>query len=360
MKKVGIITIYDCNNYGNRLQNYSLQQMIKKNNYEVETIKNSSLLNKGYMQHKLRRKQIHLLLSRVRNNILKRTKRNNKFDKFNKNITITNRFFHTFGFKSLNKYDYLVVGSDQVWNPTFDGLTDFELLSNEKKNNKIAFSASFGINELPEECKQKTKEALMKFKAISVREETGKKIVEELTGRQDIEVLVDPTMLLTVEEWDKVVKRPKQLKKDRYILNYFLGEKTNECEIEIDRIAKENNCQIINLLNPKEPFYATGPSEFLYLIKNAVLVCTDSFHAGVFSIIYNRPFIVFERKRKGEVSMNSRIETLLSKFHLEDRRFQGRITENLLKCDYTDAKQILKAEKERAINFLKKALDIEK
>jgi hypothetical protein len=253
--------------------------------------------------------------------------------------------------------DYFVVGSDQVWNPNFGRLTDIELLTFTNKP-KISFSASFGISELPDEYRKKTKNAIKDFKAISVREDAGKKIVEELTGRTDIEVLVDPTMLLSAEEWNIVSKKPKQIKNYKYILNYFLGELPENWKIEIDRIAKENNCEIINILNPNDPFYEAGPSEFLYLEKNAFLVCTDSFHSSVFSIIYDTPFIVFERQDK-HISMNSRIDTLLSKFNLQNRRFKGEITEDLLKCDYKEAKKILEKEKQKSINFLKKALDID-
>ena len=115
-------------------------------------------------------------------------------------------------------------GSDQVWNPKFDRLSDVDLLSFATPEQRISFSASFGISELPENSKEKAKRELEKFKAISVREDRGKEIVEELTERKDVQVLVDPTMLLTSEEWDKVAKKPEQLKTDKYILNYFLGE----------------------------------------------------------------------------------------------------------------------------------------
>lgn len=213
----------------------------------------------------------------------------------------------------------------------------------------------FGVNKLPDNEKNFAEQRLKDFKAISVREDAGKKIVEELTGRKDVEVLVDPTMLLTVEEWDKVSKKPKQLKTDKYILNYFLGELSKNRKEEIERIARENNCEIINILDKKSPFYQTGPSEFLYLEKNAFLICTDSFHSCVFSIIYDRPFIVFEREDKN-VSMNSRIETLLSKFKLENRKYNGKITQNLLNHDYKEAYKILEKEKVKANTFLENAL----
>lgn len=237
-------------------------------------------------------------------------------------------------------------------------LRDIDLLNFAKPEQKIAFSASFGISELPEKYKQKTTEALKTFKAISVREDSGKKIVEELTGRTDVEVLVDPTMLLTPEEWDKVSKKPEQLNFDKYILCYFLGELSQQRKKEIERVAKENECKIINILDKKDPFYETGPSEFLYLEKNAFLICTDSFHSSVFAILYNRPFIVFDRE-DSLVKMNSRLDTLLKKFELEDRWYEGEIKKEQLKTDYTKAYEILEKERKKSINFLKKALDIE-
>ena len=105
-------------------------------------------------------------------------------------------------------------------------------------------------------------------------------------------------------------------------------------------------------------FYATGPSEFLYLEKHAFLVCTDSFHSSVFSILYNRPFVVFDREGN-EKNMSSRIDTLLSTFHLINRRYNGiSITKENLEHDYTEADKILEAEKVKSENFLKRALDI--
>ncbi len=361
MKKVGIITINDFDNYGNRLQCYAVQNYLQKYDLDVENIYNSGKSLNKLILFKLKKYAKFILKHNNERYILKR---NSKFKKFNKCIKFS-KFKIINGKENNNindKYDYFIVGSDQVWNPNFkaNSKADFLYFAEDKK--KIAFSASFGISKLPEEKKADFKKYLSEFKAISVREDAGKKIIEDLTGRKDIEVLIDPTMLLKSDEWDKVNSRPKQLdqlKNKQYILNYFLGEIEKEWKEEIDRIAIENNCEVINLLDKKSPFYQTGPSEFLYLEKNAFLVCTDSFHSSVFSIIYNRPFIVFNRTGKDEKKkMNSRIDTLLSKFNLQKRRFEGKITEENLKHDYTEAYKILENEKQKSMTFLKKALDI--
>ena len=167
-------------------------------------------------------------------------------------------------------------------------------------------------------------------------------------------------MLLTADEWNKVAKRPKQLKTDKYILNYFLGELSEKRKAEIDRIAKENNCEVINILDKNSPFYCTGPSEFLYLEKNAEVICTDSFHSCVFAILFNKPFIIFNREDKKEGNMNSRIETLINKFNLKNREYNGKeITKENLNHDYTEAYKILEEERKKSIKFLRQALDIE-
>ena len=353
MKKVGILTINDDGNYGNRLQNYAVQKKLEDNDVIVETICNqrNSIGLKGIIKKikKCIKKVIHT----------KKFRRYNQFMKFNKNIRYSNIHIdeNHIPNKLAEKYDVFFTGSDQVWNPNFGRMSDIDFLTFAPKEKRNSFSASFGISEIPIEMREYYKKNLEGLNNISVREEAGKKIIEDLTGRKDVQVLVDPTMLLTAEEWDKVSKKPKQLKKDKYILNYFLGELSKERKKEIDRVAKKNNCEVINILDKDSPFYQTGPSEFLYLEKNAFLICTDSFHSSVFAILYNRPFIVFDRE-DSLASMNSRIETLINKFNLKNRKFTGKITEENLQHDYTEAYRILEEERKKSGDFLKKTLDI--
>lgn len=363
MRNIAIETINDNNNYGNKLQNYAVQDTLKKLDNEVITINNKyfrkesndniiiKVLKKIYH---IPRKIKYILFQKKNIELRKKC-----FEEFNKNIKFTDYTISEKDNSALKnqKFDYVIAGSDQVWNVSFNSYSRNSLLTFIEGKKRIAFSASFGISELPKEYHEEFKNELKKFKAISVREDAGKKIVKMLTKRDDVEVLVDPTMLLDAEDWDKVSKKPEQLKYDKYILNYFLGELPIEWKNEIERVAKENNCKIINILDKNGKFYGTGPSEFLYLEKNAFLVCTDSFHSSVFSIIYDTPFVAFERQDK-LTPMNSRMDTLLSKFQLQDRKFNGKIKNDLLKCDYKEAKAILEKEKEKSFNFLKKALDI--
>ena len=351
MTKVGIITIIDNNNYGNRLQNYAIQALLNNLNVNNSTIVNSPILNN-------REKYILRFLKFFGKNYFdtydSNIFRKKAFNEFNNLINFTKKKYTIF---SKFSFDSIIVGSDQVWNPKFGRLSDFDLL-NFKIENKIAFSASFGINELPSSIdRKKLLDCFNNFNRISVREDSGKKILEDLGYKGDISVLIDPTMLLTAGEWDRVSKKPKMLKNDKYILNYFLGTLSEKRKKEIDRIAKENNCEVIDILDNNSPFYACGPSEFLYLEKHAFLICTDSFHSSVFAVIYNRPFIIFNREQENVVSMNSRLDTLITKLKLENREYNEIcITEENMNHDYTEAYNQLKIEKEKSISFLKNTI----
>lgn len=347
MKKIGIITIYDEDNYGNRLQNYAVQEVLKSMDFDVETIKNTNIVDgKNYLIENLQRVD---------------PKRTEKFLQFNDEYINNSKeviFHHDVDKNFHEEYDYFVIGSDQIWNYTFeDRFSDFSFASFAPKNKRISFSASFGISKIPEEEHEKYRE-LHDIKAISVREFAGADIIKEITGREDAVVLLDPTMMLSAKEWNAVAKRPKQLNSQKYILKYFLGNVSKEREKEIQRFAKQNNFDVIDILD-KNTFYFTGPSEFVYLIKNSSLVLTDSFHSCVFSIIYDRPFLIFDRDEDGMRNMNSRIDTLLEKFKLQGKKFTGKITNENLKTDYSEVSEILKLEQENTKRFLKKALDIE-
>lgn len=343
--KIGIITINDDNNYGNRLQNYALEQFLKKLNFDVSTIR--------VKDQKIDIKRVIATLINYKNQ-RKIEIRKYRFKKFNKHINIEK--VDSLNSIDIQKKDYIIVGSDQIWNPTFGYLTKKELLSFVPNNKRISYAASIGINDIPNEYHNEVIKELQKFKAISVREYRGAEIIKNLTKRKDIEVLIDPTLLLTSDEWKKIEKKPKQLKTNKYILNYFLGELSNDKQEEINKIAKENNCQVINLIDIKSSFYLTNPSEFLYLERNAFLICTDSYHSCIFALIFNKPFILFDRKDQNIQSMNSRLDTLLKKFKLENRKYNGHINKQNLQYDYSYAYKILEKERKKSLTFLTKNL----
>lgn len=356
-KKCAIITITSGTNYGNRLQNYAVQKVLQDIGLEVETLINEEN-NDNYI-YKLKR---IIKLTFFRKKYKKIFQRIDNFDKFNKQYIDFSKF--KISNKNIpkdieNNYDYFIAGSDQIWNLNDKKNNIVNFMGFVKNKTKIAFAPSFGASNIPKDISINISKWINEIDFLSVREDAGKEIIKKLTGRTDAKVLIDPTMLLTDCDWEVISKKPIINIPKKYILNYFLGNLSNEREKEIKRVAKENNCEIINILDLNDKYYSCGPSEFLYLVKNAFLVCTDSFHSSVFSIIYKKPFIVFDRdSAEKSNNMNSRIDTLLNKFNLNDRRYnENQITLKNLKIDYKLTMEILNEERKKSIEYLKQAIN---
>lgn len=339
MKKVGIITIYgDYENYGNRLQNYAVQEVLKKMNLEPETI---IYLHKGAEEEVIDYNLDRLEAFREFNNNIKFYK-----DKLYMEKETPENYGHDL--------DYIAIGSDQIWNFTFRRIFSSKVFADfAPKNKRIAFSASIGVSYVPEKDSEACKifeENLGDLEHITVREDAAKDIIKEISGRDDVKVVLDPTMMLEREDWEKVVKKPKQLKTDNFIVKCFLGQLDPKKEEAINKFAEENNCQIIDIINEDSEFFGIGPAEFLYLEKNAKMVVTDSFHSCVFSIMFSTPFVVFKRDDKKLKSMHSRIETLLNTFGIQDRIFEDEITEKMAKIDdYENVHKILKEKRKECL-----------
>jgi len=353
MTKIGIVTIVDYNNYGNRLQNYALSTTLKKlcPNARIVTFKNDARLNdnKGII------KNLEMILKHfytdVKIGLYMTSERGKRFSEFNKLLDMSESISIYNKNKKCDKY---VVGSDQVWKPTYRRLSSIDLLTFEKNSRKkIAYAASIGIDEIDDVAKNKIKKHLTKddFAFISLREESGKRLVEDITGRDDIVHVLDPTLLLSFEEWEKIEKSPSFEIPEKYILTYFLGQNTYKKDIL--QLANENTLEVINL-NDKtsSDYYNVGPREYLYLFHHATAIFTDSFHAIVFSLIYDKPFYVLDRKQTGMNNMNSRIDSFLKTFGLEDRHVKSVLQKNFLEKDYCKVYEILEKERKKSLDFL--------
>ena len=345
--KIAIYTIVSMN-YGNRLQNYALSRVLHNLGYEVETIR----------RYPVKIKWLNILKKTVRSCIVKDKFTN--FYLFDKKIKWSDCFVNQDGYsKDIEQhYDAFVIGSDQVWNLTFGFINENSFLPFVKTKRKISYAASFGVDSFDEKfCKQA--EALHDIAAISVREETGAEIARQIIGKP-VEVLVDPTMLLTREAWAEIAKKPFPGMSDkRYIFLYFLGNISEKRNAIIQRIAQKHGFHIHSVLGSQATLTNCGPAEFVYLISHAALVLTDSFHACVFSIIFQKPFAVFDRESNDE-KMTSRIITLLQRFDLEDRYLTeetGVEEYAYLSCSFAKSEQILTQERARAESFLKRALE---
>ena len=346
MKRIGIVTLYGFINYGNRLQNYALNKVLVSNNYSVRNLCDTNRFD-------VIKKHIKILLLPVlsgqRKNNIRRLARFMEFQKNMKSECYSDE-------KNYDDYDFFITGSDQVWHPQW-AAGDFYFLSFVRPEKRISYSASFGVSIISDDKKDEFRKHLSEMKTISVREESGAEIVKALTGR-DVPVLVDPTLLLDKNEWKKISQKPKIEIKGKYILTYFLGEVSEERNAYIQQIADNNNLEIIRLEQycRTEAWYKTGPAEFLWLIEHCFLMCTDSFHGSVFSILMEVPFLVFDRKDEfGD--MSSRIDTLLTKFHLESHKFNNQSETTAFQKNYEHVHEILLVERKKALDYLNKALN---
>lgn len=374
MGKVGIITLNGYFNYGNRLQNYALEQVLRNLGYEVETIIVDLISNinsnrqKKFIE-KIKEKNIKEVYFATQNKIQEYVYKNKLkqqrtiiFKDFSKRfisetkISISDQDIP----KVLkDRYDFFVTGSDQVWNPYYTGGSSLQFLTFAPINKRISYAASFGISEIPNQYINNYKRWLSEMEYLSVREETGAKIIKKLTGK-DAKVHVDPTMLLTKEEWLSISEVPSHKPKKPYLLTYFLGDIPNKRKNKLKEIARKNDLEIVHLaqIKDRKP-YLSGPSEFIDYINSASVFCTDSFHGAVFSILLNRPFIVFDREGKTP-SMNSRIDTLLNKFKLESRKIENiKFNSQVFEIDYSHIPPILEVERNKSLDYLKKALNID-
>lgn len=386
MKKVGVVTLTRGSNYGNKLQHYAVLFAIRHVGYEPVTL--NDLTRRGFaepaevlsLKDKLKPAYFS---SAVRSRLLYKYHKKNDSDRLIYCLTHKKRIdeelaelnrrrgerFDAFSERYL-PYDALklsnvirpdeaalsgfaafTTGSDQVFNPVYTDTSPVRFLAFAPEGKRIALSPSFGVHEIPLRRRETYKRLLNGFASLSVREQSGHKLILELTGR-DAAILVDPTLVPTPDEWDAIASKPEGFTDKPYMLCYFLGKRRTAYEREIDKIAKERGLSLINLSERTEPeSYCYDPAEFLWLVKHADFVATDSFHGAVFSTIYRREFLSFPRSESG-FGKDDRSYTLLTTLGLTGRMF----TENRAAPDWDNAARVIDAERECFLGYLKTAL----
>lgn len=268
--------------------------------------------------------------------------------------------------------DCYVVGSDQMWNPwlvTPAYLLDFIPADSTKR--RYAFSASFGVDNIPKNRQSIYKKYLPRFDQIYVREPRAAELISELTQKK-AEAVLDPTLLLDRSKWNTFAKHSTilqnyNLKDEKFILCYFIGSQEFDYFETISRISEILHCRIIILPMRECDYNIKGKSitvisdacmyDFVSLISNAVLVCTDSFHAVVFSFLMETPFYCFPRFRRDDMySQESRLSNIIRKFGLENSYWNNNLGVDGIKkhllCDYTHGYEVLEKERNDCIQKL--------
>lgn len=347
--RIGILTFTDGTNIGQRLQNYALQRII------VGLCKGSEVftIRQGYPFNVVKR-DIKKMLSFLKapKKERKKLQRQKKFDAFNKqNIAFYSEKMPFSGdnLRFARKFDAFIVGSDQIWNPDSPFVGSNFFLTFAKKEQRLTYAPSFSVDEIPEEKLEQYKDYLNGFDMITVREDKGAEIVKHITGK-NATVVLDPTLLLSRNDYDEI-KTQCVIRPDKpYILTMFLGSYP---EAELKQISDSLGIQVLRV----DSNAVIGPDEFLDLVEHACLILTDSYHITIFSIIYERPFVNFMRSGSGE-RMNSRFETLYRLLGIDGRTWAESRNDigDIMQMDYSRISRCLNKERERCRDILEEEL----
>lgn len=351
MGKVLLVTLQGAN-IGNRLQNYALQEVIKGFGHTVYTPYYRIPEYDSYIKRMKVTAKIALSLCGVHKYDRERQRmiRERRFKQFNDRY-IDNRFSIAFDLIRPN-FDYAVTGSDQVWHRWSDSNSELEYfyLTFMPEDKRVSYAASFGFSEFQEKDVETHRAGLIGIKYLSCREDSGQKLIKDLTGR-DAVITLDPTLLLDKSAWQNIEKKPSFETGD-FLLAYYLGNQTVEYKQAVAKIAEQKKLKIIDIYDPEKPdYYYTTPDEFVWLVEHASYICTDSFHACVFSILFNKKFLAFRRMEVGMDNMFGRIETLFRLYEI-DREFKGDIS--AIYADYKPRDNMEK--KKESLHFIEKAL----
>lgn len=386
--KVGIITITQGCNYGNRLQNYALQQVLAefgvdsetiryKPEYQMELNKSNAIKKLLKFYSKLDGKEIIFdLKGKILRSLYKKKMRlgsvekENNFREFiNKYISITSEVYCSDSNLTAidKKYDKLICGSDQIWNPFWEGSNSFYFANFASKGKKIAYAASFGTESIPKHMHTFVKKNVSEMDYVSCREDSAKRIVKSIAGR-DVDVVIDPVLLLSAQDWQERLNIKKESNRP-YILKYYLEGETLEANKFSQMLVKKYGYDVVSIdLCTHDKTLYISPDKFVELIMNANYICTNSFHAVAFSLIFEKKFKVFGRLSRSDFkysdefakkNISSRMTGLLRELGLEHTLYTE-CKEDLflnLEKDYLQAKKILEVKKNDSKKYLKRALD---
>lgn len=362
-KNIGVITFHCSYNYGSMLQAYALQQYLKKQGYNTKII--DYILSSDFEQYKLFRNNLY----RERKKSLiadivyfhKNLKRKYNFNKFsNRCLFKSEKTYYDFEpMKELNsEFDTFICGSDQIWN--FDctkGIIPayfLEFADDDKL--KISYAPSIAQTSFEKINETELYKLLNRLDYISVREESTIPILRGIIDK-DMSCVLDPTLLLDSGDYNNIVEEYKI--KGKFIFVYILEESSKILDY-CRSLSKDENIKIVYIrkkniygLKNSKNVYGISPGQFLYLIKNAEYIVTNSFHATVFSILFEKRFVTFKTKKS-----YSRMTDLLNNIGLQDRIYcEGFKIKKTL--NYVEVKHKLIKLRKISQEYLRKALSKE-
>lgn len=348
---IGLCIRYFNPNYGGMLQGYATMKLLEKRNIDFELIRYEKKKDLQFVVNSIPRLFNPIL--RYEKKLMLSKKLNAKLHPaFSKNEGIRRQQFRAFetkyftpkekkyiGYDALKlaagQYEAFITGSDQIWSPSGLESNFYNLMFVPDSICKISLASSFGVSAIPKNQIERTREYLNRIPFISMRENQGAQIVEDLTGRK-VPVVVDPVCMLTAEEWGNFASK-REFCREKYLFAYLMGD-NSEYRKNVTEFAKKRGLKVVTLRHANQYvkadetfgdywFYDVDPCDFLNLIKNAEAVCTDSYHGSVFSLILHKELAIFSRYSSTETfSKNSRIDTLCENYGIMNRRFSKKNT----------------------------------
>lgn len=328
MMKVGIITIHYGFNFGSALQAYALVHYINSEYSDV----NAKLIN--YIPNRYSFKRRFLSTNKFSNLLKKilylavvapqRIRNQRVFDSFLiNNIPMTMKFTKfDDGANICKEYDLLITGSDQVWNSDYNEGVDpmYYLKFASEKTKKISYAASCGKDDYSLDEWNDIKRLLSDFSGISLREKSSKDLFYK-NGFNNVTLSLDPIFLLSAEQWSELALPPKKPPKD-YVLVYSLDSDESDIIRIANEVAKAKGLKTVvisyshiwNRYNADVVYRNQCPNVFLWLIKNAQYVVTNSFHGVAFSISFQKQFVAVKRRK-----YNNRLDSILKIMNLTNR-----------------------------------------
>ncbi len=383
--KAAIITLYyKNNNYGGIAQAWALQKYIEMLGAETEVLNYKRTSPPMFLQtNNGIKNKFKNLPQKLNLKINNKFAHNRYYESLKKNFLVREKAFensrdmvrHSCLYtdetikETADRYDVFISGSDQIWKPgTIRDAFVWGFLPDGKK--RISYASSISMSNLSDAYGKFMKERLAKYSSISVRESEAARYLEKISGRS-VATVVDPTLLLTDDIWNDFAAANRKIN-ERYMFAYMLGEDVRQRK-HIIEIAKERKLKIVTLPHIEGyvracdtgfgdiEMYDIDLPEFLGLIKNAELVCTDSFHGVVFSNIFETEFFVYERSvLDNRYNMNSRLENFLNITDSRQRLIDISVPVKALnKIPYTDfgrVKALLDKERKKSQKWLERAL----
>ena len=394
--KIGILTFVHAYNYGAELQSFALQRKLRNLGLDAEVLNIYRPADSQYKHTNESDSRFKRLLQLSSKKDLKArvhvfvasliekfnyfvyhknyVNRENNFSNFHLQYTkLSDKTYYNFQelYESKLSYTHIIVGSDQVWNFMNEFSVEPFFLTFAKNIKKISYAASIGHSELPQELVPYYRKWSNELDYISLREEQGAKIIRDITQRDDVVCTLDPTFLLTKDEWLSSLDLHKETGEEPYIIMYLLSR--SPFSIELAKMVAAQKGLKIKIIStaaysynkdPEITYYdGVSPRIFVELFANASFAITNSFHGTSFAVNFNIPFISTSRSTK---RYNSRFLTLLSNTGLKNRLIYEDL-QKLTDCstvvddnvDFDLCNDYLNMARQQSLEFLSQSLNFD-